>query len=480
MECLKNLNKKLKLKTQLILFFSFTLILSLIMSIAFISCFLFAFFNKKQALQNQLYASKNSNLILDISFKDELEKQIYTKHFNYWIVNSDLETIYSYNNDELPDTIYMSSNNYLIKYYNSSDKNTYIFTFTPLIVDGKLQGGFIQKYNSNSIADASVINFLIEKIGINSFYFLTIIPIGMFLIPITILLISSSLFSSLFDKNLKKLITISKRIQNNDLNFDIDLSYENEIGDVLIAINDMKSALENSLKEQWLIYQQRKDMICTITHELKTPISVIYGHLELISINYDKLSYDEKVSYLNLMLNNADKIKIFVNQLNEIWDLERPELSLNIQLINLREFIKDIKKTFSHLCNEKAVNLEINLYDTENDCYHFDKFRIEEVISNIITNSLKYTNENDTILLECFCKNNLLTFKISDNGKGFTDESDVIFDKFHKNNDNIIYKNSSGLGLYICKLIIQKHNGEIIAYNNNNNGATIEFSLPII
>ena len=476
---LRYLNKNLRIKQQFIIYFILTLIISAFLSLISISSFLTIFYDKKCASSNEMFAIKNSNLILNSTFKSQLDNSISHNNLDYWVVLMDNTILYSSTDDNLPEEIYIKHNKYSIKQYNNIDNKNYIYKFTPIIVDNEISGGFIQKYSYNAIAEMSLINNLIEKIGIDLFYFLFFISTSIILIPITVLFLFSWLFSHELDKNFNVLIDISNEIKNGNLNFSIDLSYKNEIGKVLMAFNEMKSGLENSLKTQWLMSEQRKDMILALTHDIKTPITILCGHIELLSTNYEDISAEERNKYINIMLNNANKVRQLITQLNEIWNLERPTLSLNIHPITLGEFISSIKDNIYFLCNEKKINFQL-IYPLDNkDCYYFDAFRIEETIYNIISNSLKYTKANDTISLKCFVENNSLLFQISDTGKGFSEETDIIFNKYYKNKEDITYKSSSGLGLYICKLIIEKHNGKIHAYNNDSGGATVEFSLPI-
>ncbi|WDV45760.1 ATP-binding protein [Clostridiaceae bacterium M8S5] len=151
---------------------------------------------------------------------------------------------------------------------------------------------------------------------------------------------------------------------------------------------------------------------------------------------------------------------------------------LNIQETRIVEFLSSIKKNISCFCEDNNVILKVSHSFKDKDCNYFDAFRIEEMLLNIVSNSLKYTKQDDEILLESFIKNNLLVFKVSDTGKGFKSQTDMIFNKYYKENENTSHKNSSGLGLYICKLIAEKHNGNINAYNNAQGGATVEFSIP--
>lgn len=474
----KYINKKLKIKTQFILFFIFTTIVSIIISSIVICSVLFISYNKKLACSNEMYATRNIDKIFDENFKMEIDEQTKEKKFNYWVLLKNKDVLYSSNSSELPEGISIKSNRYSVKEYNKNDKKTYMIVFTPLIFNNELKGGFVQKYISNPIVETTVIDNFIQKIGCELFFNLFSI-IAIFLINIIVTVSFSLLFSFGFEKSFRKLIIMSDEIKNGRLDFTTDLSYENEIGDVLLAFEDMRLALENSLKTQWLMTQQRKDMILALTHDIKTPITIIHGHLELLSGNYTNISDKEKESYVKILLNNADIVRVLINQLNEVWDLERPNLSLNMQNVNIEEFISCIKENISYLCDEKKVNFVISHSFKGTDSCFFDAFRIEETLSNIISNALKHTKENDEILLESFLKDNSLLFRVSDTGKGFTNETDIIFNKFYKGNEDIAYKSSSGLGLYICKLIVEKHNGKIHAYNNANGGATVEFLLPL-
>ncbi|MFD3158781.1 ATP-binding protein (plasmid) [Haloimpatiens sp. FM7330] len=473
----KHINKNLKIKTQFVLFFISTTIVSIILSLIVLTLFLSTCYNKKVACSNEVYASRNVDKIFNENFKNEIDREVLKKDFDYWIVLKNKDVLYSSTDSKLPGEISIKSNRYFTKEYDKKDKKMYVVVFTPLISNNKLKGGFVQKYKSNSIAETAVIDKLMRKVGSDLFYPLFAI-ISVLLIHFIVVICFSWLFSSGINKNLKKLIKISDKIKNGRLDFKIDLSYKNEIGEVLKAFEEMRSTLEKSLKTQWLMTQQRKDMILALTHDIKTPITIIYGHLELLSGNYGNISEKQKEDYIKILLNNADKVRRLINQLNEVWDLERPNLSLNVQAVNMDEFISCIKENIYCLCNEKKVNFVVShsFKDTES-CY-FDAFRIEETLSNIISNSLKYTKENDEILLESFLKDNSLFFRVSDTGKGFTNETNIIFNKYYKENEDVAYKNSSGLGLYICKLIVEKHNGKIHAYNNTKGGATVEFSLP--
>ena len=475
----KTITKKLKIKTQFIVFFLSTSLTTLILSVVFVCLFLSISFNKKIAFSNEAYVLKNVDKILNTTFKSELDSNVLKNDFNYWVVSKDNTLIYSSIDSTISDKIPLSSKRYIIKKHDKASNKTIVFVFTPLFINNELSGGFVQKYVSNFFIEFKFVDNFTQKIGYELSFNLFIIII-IVLINFIVLVLFSLIFSSCFKKSFKEIITISNKIRNGRLDFAVDSSYKNEIGDVLLALDEMRITLDDSLKTQWLMAEQRKDMILSLTHDIKTPITIIYGHLELLSGNYHNISDTQKESYIKILLNNAEKVKTLINQLNEVWDLERPNLSLNIQEVNLSEFISYLEDNFSCLCNEKNIKFILSHSFADDDYCKFDAFRIEETLLNLISNSLKHTTKDDKILIESFFDNNSLTFKVSDTGNGFKDTTDIIFNKHYKGNEDIIYKNSSGLGLYICKLIIEKHNGSIRAYNNNTGGATVEFSLPLL
>lgn len=463
----KNITKNFKVKNQFIVFFLSTAIISLIISFIFISLFLVLSFNKKVAFSNEEYAINNTDKILNESFKNDLNHNVLRYDFNYWVILRDNTIVYSSVDDKLPMVITIKPNRYRVKV---CDKNHSIFVFTPLISNNKIVGGFVQRYESNFLFELNFVDNFMQKIGPQLFSTLTVI-ILVVLVHFITLLSFSLIFSSTFNKSFNEVISISNKIKSGRLDFTVDSSYNNEIGDVLLALDD-------SLKSQWLMTEQRKDMILSLTHDIKTPIAIIYGPLELLSGNYGAISDNQKDAYIRILLNNAEKVKTLINQLNEVWDLERPNLSLNFQEVNLNEFLSYIEENLAYICNEKNIELTLSYLFSDEQCSIFDPFRIDEVLSNLVSNSLKYTKENDEILIESYFHNGYLVFKVSDTGKGFTCDTDIIFNKHYKETGDNLYKNSSGLGLYICKLIVDKHNGSIKGYNNDKGGATVEFYLP--
>ncbi|WJX08065.1 sensor histidine kinase [Bacillus cereus] len=145
------------------------------------------------------------------------------------------------------------------------------------------------------------------------------------------------------------MIKLSNHIKDGRLDFMIDTSYTNELGQVLKSFEDMRITLQKSLKAQWMMEEQRKDMILSLTHDIKTPITIINGHLELLAGSYNHISEENRKTYINIMLSNSEKIKKMINELNEIWDLERPNFTLNIQKVDLNDYILELEGDYIYV-----------------------------------------------------------------------------------------------------------------------------------
>lgn len=479
MGLLGKLNMKYKIKTQFLLFFILSFIVSIILSFVLFGLLMLLFDSKRTAYDIENYIVANKNKIFDQDFQAELNKKIPQTDFEYWIVSKDKSVLYtSSNSKQLPENITISSKEYHGKEGNEDNKKTYGISFKPLLDGESFQGGVILKYRSNTFVEIGVIDSLFRKIGPSWFLICFVFFPAFILLPLFIVTIFSILFSRGINRPLKEIVEASDQIKNGRLDFIIDTSYDNELGHVLKSFEEMRGALQSSLKTQWVMEEQRKDMILSLTHNIKTPITIICGHLELLAGSYNNISEDNRRKYINILLSNADKIRLMINELNEIWDLERPNFKMNMQDVNLKEYISELERDFSYICIEKKVNFLVSSSVESEETFNFDPFRINEVLENIISNSLKYVEIGGEVLLETYLEHKGLVLKLSDNGKGFSEETAIIFNKYYKGNTDVMYKNSSGLGLYICKLIVEKHGGEIFAYNNAKGGATLEILLP--
>lgn len=206
---------------------------------------------------------------------------------------------------------------------------------------------------------------------------------------------------------------------------------------------------------------QNTQILSSLCHEFKNPISIILGYCDLIDNSTHKLIAKEKIQ------KNAKKLDMILNRLILATQLEADLIQLEISTFSLKEMIEDICHNLSEAYPTK------NIYQQIKD-YHLsaDRILIESAISNLIENALKYSTSQVKIIL----KNN--TLKIIDDGKGFgVKEKNQITKKFYRLEQG--YKqNSLGLGLFITKYILKLHTIELKIKSQMGKGSNFSFKIP--
>lgn len=231
--------------------------------------------------------------------------------------------------------------------------------------------------------------------------------------------------------------------------------------------------LKEANKKLQEIDKKKDEFIGIASHELKSPIQPIFGFAELAkSGDIDQNEAWEGVTEI------ARKLQDLANDVLDVSRIESNRLLLNKEKIKINDLILNITKSFKIDPNQR-----IPIYENldENIEIFVDKLRMSQVFRNLISNALKFT-ENGQVKISTNINwdKNRLQVRISDTGSGIPNEIlPKIFDKFVTKNYGLQNQQGTGLGLFLCKGIIEEHGGKIIAYNNKDKGATFEFWIPL-
>ncbi len=222
--------------------------------------------------------------------------------------------------------------------------------------------------------------------------------------------------------------------------------------------------------------------ISNASHELKTPMTPIIGYSQLLL--KDKSLNEMQRQYINGIRMASLKLKNLVGDLIDISKIESDYLQLNIELIDFKSLIELCISDLEFQIKIKNLKIIKNL--CEDIKLRIDKDRILQVLTNLFSNSIKYTHSEGIIEISTKVKNGNYIFSIKDNGIGIDDnEKDIIFKRFGKIKAVNISKNDvdmqgTGLGLYITKEIIKLHGGKIwFESEGKNKGTTFFFTIPI-
>jgi len=230
--------------------------------------------------------------------------------------------------------------------------------------------------------------------------------------------------------------------------------------------------------------KMQKEFINIAAHELRTPIMPILGDAVYLEKQFELGKKEVMVDkeQVSSIIRNAKRLKRLASDILDITKIESQSLKLNKEKFNIKDVIlssiSDIKAQITSSNPEQLNNLHI-IYNPKDISVFADKNRITQVIFNLLSNSLKFT-ENGTITIESYVEKDkakdieYVVVNITDSGQGIDPEIlPRLFTKFVSKSFE-----GTGLGLFISKSIVHSHNGEIWAYNNPGNGATFCFKVP--
>jgi signal transduction histidine kinase len=249
----------------------------------------------------------------------------------------------------------------------------------------------------------------------------------------------------------------------------------NKTNESLIESN---SLLASANKQLEIHDNMQKEFINVAAHELRTPIMPILGEAELIENDIsDNESARISREQISSIIRNAKRLDRLAADILDVTNIEGKSLKLNKTTFDIDEILSQLVTEYSRqIEKDVAKNKKVKIsYEPLHVMILADNYRITQVISNIINNAIKFTDQG-IITIIGNADSAELTIKISDTGKGIDNEIiNRLFDKFVSRSEQ-----GTGLGLFISKNIIEAHGGRIIGFNNENGiGATFVFVLPL-
>jgi signal transduction histidine kinase len=255
------------------------------------------------------------------------------------------------------------------------------------------------------------------------------------------------------------------------------LKKNGKINGIECTIRDIseRKKIERELKRSEKL---RTEFMNIVAHELKSPVTPIKGYLDLIVTDRDA---NNKIrEWAKIGLRNTERLMHLVNDILDVSRLDTDTMRFNMEKNDLREILKDaIEDIKPNVKSKKLIfNEEIPNKITDIIC---DKYRLSQVFKNLLGNAIKFTDYG-SITLSAEKKHDYVFISVKDTGIGISnDETKKIFTKFYQAYTGEDRKNEgTGLGLFICKEIVKKHNGEIWAESKVGQGTNFNIKLPIV
>lgn len=480
------------IRREFFLHFASTLIASLLSTLIIwgIAAFLFIYllntnvFYPANHYEKQIpliteYVQKHGELILSSNGQKHLEEIIPLSGISYSVLSASGEYLYG-NLLEHPFDSHMNKQKEILSRLNltyNGEKD--IIKYVPIVSNnGELIGTLMLGYSLAVTAPNSMLAPLI-KIG----------GAGLLLTPFIFIILFTFLFGRQFSRKLSRplqqLMDGAQRIKERELNFSISESCSiKEVNQLTSAFEEMRSALEESIEREWKQEQERRTMFAALAHDLRTPLTIIQGHAEGLEESKELGNGEKFQQYLQIIKRNSQRASALLQDMNTIADLEKVTFRLRFVPVDLEEFVQEKAMEYSSLCQEKEITFQSQIRDKRsiNKPIVFDPYRIIQVLDNLTANSIRYAPKQGSINWNIELTDQFLDMEITDNGTGFQSGSlEHAFNPFYQGNSHTVRtKGHSGLGLYISKLLIQHHGGQIHAKNNPNGGAAVQFHIPVL
>lgn len=340
----------------------------------------------------------------------------------------------------------------LINDSNLNSKN--IVCLSAISLNEKNDGIIIAYSPFQPIEEASAV--------IKSFY------IYLALFALVVIVILSKIYTNIISKPLIKINQVALKLSNLDFSETCPIESEDEIGNLAKtlnflslnlnnALNDLNTANENLKKDienEKKLENIRKDFVANASHELKTPIALIEGYAEGIK---DGIVDESEVNdYLDVIIDESHKMNALVMDMLELSKLESPSFKLNLKDFSIINLINKCCKNLEHFVAKKNLNIT---YLKDDFLVVGDEFRINEVITNLLTNAIEHSKDSSSIYITIDDLEDKIKISIINHGNPIPkEEMKNIWDKFYKiDKSRNRLLGGTGLGLAIVKNILMLH-----------------------
>jgi signal transduction histidine kinase len=286
--------------------------------------------------------------------------------------------------------------------------------------------------------------------------------------------VSSLFYRKKLKEPLQLLREATMKVGKNDL--DIDLYYDNkdEMGELCRSFDLMRNQLITNNEKMWDMMEEQKRLNAAFAHDLRTPLTVLRGYTDFL-VKYlpdGKINEDKLLSTLTLMSDNIKRLERYSNTMKEICSLE--EMPVKHISTTLKTLENKLKETGTILDGKNGLSIKFaDASGNPISTFYLDEVIFMEVYENIISNAFRFAQSTIEVQLEYDEKEKRLMLSVSDDGKGFSRKDLSMVTKPYYTNSSADKSEHFGIGLYICRILCEKHGGWIEAANRIVQGAII-------
>ena len=276
-----------------------------------------------------------------------------------------------------------------------------------------------------------------------------------------------------------KMREATKSIKEGNLDFELPVETDDELGQLCGDLEDMRKRLKNTAEEKLKFDKENKELISNISHDLKTPVTTIKGYAEGIMDGVADTP-DKVAKYVRTIYNKASEMDVLINELTLYSKIDTNRIPYNFTILSVNDYFNDCSEDLSLDLEAKNVEFGYFNYVEPKVKVIADPEQIKRVVHNIVNNSVKYMDKDKPkINLRVKDVGDFVQVEIEDNGKGIASKDlPNVFERFYRTDaSRNSSKGGSGIGLSIVKKIIEEHGGKIWATSREHTGTTMYFVL---
>lgn len=261
-----------------------------------------------------------------------------------------------------------------------------------------------------------------------------------------------------------------ERIQEDNLDFHIEYDGDDELGRLCCSMEKMRRELRQKHKALWESLEQRKLLNASVSHDLRTPITVLKGYLDYLEKNIpqDKLAEDMLLDTVSSMQGAVNRLELYVESVRDIEKIQNIEIEKRSE--NVKLLLNELRSNVQQLTGDKEIIISNNITI---DKIQIDKGVFFRILENLLQNALRYAEKQVSINLSH--KKDFLILTVKDDGKGFSAaDLEKATTVFYSNDKE---KQHFGIGLSVCKILCEKHGGLLYVGNQKEKGACVTAKL---
>ncbi|RZI00879.1 HAMP domain-containing protein [Staphylococcus condimenti] len=237
-------------------------------------------------------------------------------------------------------------------------------------------------------------------------------------------------------------------------------------------------AIIRDMTNEHQLDQMKKDFIANVSHELRTPIALLQGYTESI-VDGVVSEPDEIRDSLSIVLDETQRLNRLVNELLNVARMDAEGLSVNKEVQPIDDLLERMQLKYRQQAEDLQIDIKL-APDTSGQLWYYDTDRMEQVLTNLVDNASRYTSPGDAITISASESDKYDILYVADTGSGIAPEHiDLVFDRFYKvDASRKRAKEGTGLGLFICRMIIEAQGGTIDLKSRLGEGTTFIIKLP--